>query len=141
MSRSLPALMEQAREVIAAPLLSLWDRQFDDFITFTHLRRREGDAFVARVRKGGLNFQVESRVESVDEKGRKIINEIGALVRARRPTEVKLRRRRVMLVRGDGEEDVIAMTDLSDREKFPAADLLELYRHRWRIEQVFQQIT
>jgi hypothetical protein len=136
-----PALMEQVRQAIAAPVLSLWDRQFDDFTTFTHLRQRQGDAFLARVRKGGLNFTVESRVESVDEKGRRVIDEIGTLVRTRRQPEVKLRLRRVTLCRGGGEEDVIVMTDLTDRGTFPAADLLELYRHRWGIEQVFQQIT
>jgi len=137
-----PALVEQVRSVIAAPVLSLWDRQFDDFTTFTHLQSRGGDSFVTRVRKGGLNFTVESRVESVDEKGRKIIDEIGTFVRSsRKPGAGPLRLRRVTLMRGDGEEDVILMTDLTDREKFTAADLLELYRHRWRIEQVFQQIT
>lgn len=136
-----PALMEQVRALIPAPVLSVWDRQFDDFTTFTHLRQRDGDSFLARVRKGGLNFQVESRVESTDKEGRKIIDEIGTFIRTRRQPDVKLRLRRVTLVRGGGEEDVILMTDLTDREKFTAADLLELYRHRWRIEQVFQQIT
>ena len=33
------------------------------------------------------------------------------------------------------------LTDLLDEEAFPAADLLELYRQRWGIERVFQQVT
>jgi hypothetical protein len=137
-----PALLGQVRALIAAPVLSLWDRQFDDFATYTHLQGRAGDSFVTRVRKGGLNFTAESRVESVDDEGRKIVDEIGTFVRSgRKPGAGPLRLRRATLIRGDGEEDVILMTDLADRGKFTAADLLELYRHRWRIEQVFQQVT
>jgi hypothetical protein len=136
-----PALIEQLHQATATPMLTLWDRQFDDFTTFTHLRKREGDAFVARVRKGGLNFTVESRAQCVDDQGRGVIDETGTFVRTRLQPQTNLRLRRVTLARGDGEEDVILMTNLSDRATFGAAELLELYRHRWRIEQVFQQIT
>ena len=99
-----PALLEQVRALIASPVLSLWDRQFDDFTTFTHLQGRDGDSFLTRVRKGGLNFTVESCVESVDDKGRKIIDEIGTFVRSsRKPGAGPLRLRRLTLMRGDGD--------------------------------------
>jgi len=51
--------------------------------------------------------------------------------------------RRVTLARDGaaGEEDVALLTDLLDERAYPAADLLEAYRRRWGIEQVFQQVT
>jgi hypothetical protein len=36
---------------------------------------------------------------------------------------------------------VVLVTDLLDRRAFDAADLLKLYRRRWRLEQMFQQVT
>src|SRR5215213_2541159 len=45
-----PALMEQLRQVIARPILSVWDRQFDDVRTLGRLSSRDGDAFVVRLK-------------------------------------------------------------------------------------------
>jgi hypothetical protein len=36
---------------------------------------------------------------------------------------------------------VVLLSNLLDGAAFSACDLLELYRHRWGIEQVFQQVT
>jgi hypothetical protein len=54
-----------------------------------------------------------------------------------------MRVRRVTLLRNakEGEEDVVLLTNLLDRQQYGVADLLELYRRRWGIEQVFQQVT
>jgi hypothetical protein len=51
--------------------------------------------------------------------------------------------RRIRLFRQEieGEEDVMLLTNLLDRSVCAASDLLELYRHRWDIEKVFQQVT
>src|SRR6185295_5656071 len=46
-----PALMKQLRETITRPVLSVWDRQFDDVRTLGHLSARAGDAFVVRVKQ------------------------------------------------------------------------------------------
>lgn len=48
--------------------------------------------------------------------------------------------RRITVFRPN-EEEVKIFTDLLDEETYPAADLLELYRERWSLENVFQQIT
>jgi len=37
--------------------------------------------------------------------------------------------------------DVILITDLADRKAYPASDLLKLYRRRWGIERMFQEVT
>jgi hypothetical protein len=39
------------------------------------------------------------------------------------------------------EDDVILVADLLDSVEFPATELLDLYRERWGIERVFQQVT
>jgi hypothetical protein len=48
--------------------------------------------------------------------------------------------RRIRLERA-GQEAVTVVTDLRDAQAYPAADLLAVYRVRWQIETVFQQIT
>lgn len=47
--------------------------------------------------------------------------------------------RRITLRRD--EDDVILFTDLMDEAAYPAGQLLALYRHRWGIENVFQEVT
>ena len=130
-----PALMEQLREVFERPILSIWDRQFDDVRTLGHLSAREGDGFVVRM-KQVHTFVVESAVETHDARGRVVRDETGMLGRGRNVMRV----RRITLHR-EGEEDVVLLTNLMDPSMFSAADVLELYRRRWGIEQVFQQVT
>jgi len=128
-------LLPQVREVIDRPILWLADRQFCDSGTLGQLCSREGDHYVVRIRKG-LLFQVESQHRLRDEQGRELLDEIGIFGAARQA----LRLRRVTLLR-PGEEDVVLVSDLLDQRQFDAADLLKLYRKRWGIEQMFQQVT
>ena len=130
-------LLPQVRETIAdRPILWLADRQFCDPSTLAKLSRRPGaDRFVVRVRKG-LTFQAESTHEILDDPGRTVIDEIGAFGKGK----PAMRLRRITLLR-PGEEDVILLTDLLDEQAFDALDLLKLYRRRWGIEQMFQQVT
>jgi hypothetical protein len=147
-----PGLMAQLRELIAdRPILSVWDRQFDDVGTMRHLSARPGDAFVVRVKQAHARFAVESSVESSvesvdDDQGRRVRDEVGVLGKGKRTMRV----RRVTLFRrdtaaaaaaGDGGEDVVLLTNLLDRAAHPAAALLALYKERWGIERVFQQVT
>lgn len=134
-----PALMEQLREIIARPILSIWDRQFDDVTTLRHLSARAGDAFVVRLKQQNHTFCVESEIQTTDAQGRAVRDEIGLLGKGNRA----LRVRRITLSRApdQGEEDVVLLSNLLERDVFPAAQLLELYRRRWGIEQIFQQVT
>jgi hypothetical protein len=131
-----PELMDQLREVIPGPILSIWDRQFDDLRTMGRLTSRPGDAAVVRVKKH-LHFEAESTVESRDSRGRVVIDQLGVMGKGKQA----MRLRRISLIRGNGEEDVIVLTTLLDRQAFSAEALLELYKLRWGIEQVFQQVT
>jgi hypothetical protein len=132
-----PELMDQLRCIIARPILSIWDRQFDDLRTLGRLSARPGDAYLVRM-KQSHTFVVESAIESRDEQGRRVLDEIGLLGKGRKAVRV----RRITLFRNGGQEDdVQLLSNLIDRAAFPAAELLELYRRRWGIEQVFQQVT
>lgn len=160
-----PELMKQLHEVVAGPMLTVWDRQFDDVATMRRFCQRDGDAFVVRAKQSKAIFVAESAVESVDDQGRRVLDEIGTLGQGKK----QMRVRRITLFRGgsnkndvDGktndkrkgrakgkaardktgeEDDVVLLTNLTDRDAFSAADLLALYKHRWGIEQLFQQVT
>ena len=158
-----PELMKQLYQVVVdGPLLTIWDRQFDDVRTMRHFSARDGDAFVARAKQQDAIFTVESTVESKDEQGRTVLDEIGVLGQG----DKQMKLRRITLVRSKGnkkkvdaksnkkakgsaakddadeeEDDIVLLTNLLDRAAFSAADLLALYKHRWGIEQVFQQVT
>jgi hypothetical protein len=130
-----PQLMEQLRQIIARPICSVWDRQFDDLRTLRRLSERAGDAFVVRMNQKH-SFCEEFSIETKDPQGRAVTDQI--IVMGRGKHAMRLRR---ITLRRPGEEDVILLTNLLDRSAYPAGDLLELYRMRWGIEQVFQQVT
>jgi len=130
-----PLLMPQLHELFARPILSVWDRQFDDVRTLRRLSEREGDAFVVRMKRTQISFVAESSIETADAQGRRVLDEVGVLGQGKQA----LRVRRVTLFRGgegegEGEEDVVLLSNLLDRAAYAAADLLVLYRHRWGIE-------
>ncbi len=132
------ALMEQLRGLCRGRLLTLWDRRFDDVRTMERFAARPGDAFVVRAKQSQARFAVESAVESTDAQGRRVLDEIGVLGKGKRTMRV----RRVTLERrGEDEQDVVLLTNLPDRAAFSAGDLLALYKERWGIERVFQQVT
>jgi hypothetical protein len=131
-----PALMEQLRRKIARPICSVWDRQFDNQRTMRQLCARAGDAFVVRMNQGH-RLVVESSTEACDGKGRKITDQIVVLGQGKRT----MRLRRVTLERAKGQEAIVLLSNLLDAAAYPAADLLQLYKMRWNIEQMFQQVT
>ena len=135
-----PLLMPQLYEVLGErPMLSIWDRQFDNLCTLRRLSAREGDAFLVRMRRTQIPFVVESAADIHDAQGRRVLDEIGVLGQGQQAMRV----RRITLFRNgaEGEEDVVLLTNLLSRQQYRAADLLELYRYRWDIEQVFQKVT
>lgn len=130
-------LLPQVRAGIDRPILWLADRQFGTGASVRQLRQRSGDRFVVRI-KESLVFQGQTRRELQDDQQRKVIDEIGSFGSGPRAMTLL---RRVTLVRGPGEENVVLLTDLVDQKQFDALDLLKLYRRRWGIENMFQQVT
>ena len=137
-----PELLPQVRSVIARPVLWLADRQFGDLHVPRLLAGRPGDHFVLRLRKG-LTFTPDPSIPTKmtrDAGGREVLDETGSLGKGADVLAV----RRVTLRRKDAagkDDDVVLITDLFDGERFSACDLLKLYRRRWGIEQMFQQVT
>jgi hypothetical protein len=132
-----PELMEQLHQMIPRPILSIWDRQFDDVRTLGRLSARAGDGFVVRMKQSHTTWVLESSLESRDPQGRRVLDEIGLLGKGKQAMRV----RRIKLFRAADEEDVELLTNLLDAAQFPVIELLSLYKLRWGIEQVFQQVT
>ena len=140
MSHEVPLLWPPVYEVVGRrPIPSVWDRQFDDLRTLGRLSARECDAFVVRMKQKQMPFTPESAVKGKDALGPRVLDETGLLGRGKQAMRV----RRITLFRNsdEGEDDVVLLTNLLDSRRSSAADLLELYRLRWDIEEVFQQVT
>ncbi len=133
-----PELLPQVRAVVATPILWMADRQFGGLGIPPQLTARDPARPAAK--------------RSTDEKGREVIDEFGTFGKNSNAIQV----RRVTLRTGKAANktgkggggagggaggDVILITDLGDRKAYPASDLLKLYRRRWGIERMFQEVT
>jgi hypothetical protein len=134
-----PDLLKQIRGQETGPQLYVLDSQFCD-LKLPPLLTVGSDQFVVRYHpKVSFTRDTKHRVQhGQDAQGRQWSEEWGWLGCA----TAKQRRyaRRITLQRAD-DEPVIIVSSLLDADQYPANDLLELYRHRWGIERVFQQIT
>lgn len=134
----LDPLMSQLHADATRPLLLLCDRQFDGRDCFRSFLSRDGDHFLSRVRNGrSIKVSVIDSVKSVDPEGRPVLDE-----RVKVDGIDAVLRRITLLREGENKDDpVTLMTDLADRDRYTADDLLALYKQRWGIEQMFQQVT
>jgi hypothetical protein len=135
-----PGLLEQLAELPGnRQKLCVLDRQFCD-LKVPAVLAKHGFHFVIRYHPK-VTFTRDAThpvSKGNDADGRRYVDEQGWIGK-----ETDHRRRyvrRITLTR-PGAEDVILITDLLDETKYPASDLLELYRMRWGIEKVFQRIT
>jgi hypothetical protein len=132
-------LLPEVRQRIPGPRLMMGDRGFCD-LTNTPRFAEEGDHFLVRYHPK-VPFYVDAARpsrEGKDGQGRDYIEQWGWLGS---PKNCKRFYVRVITLKRPGEEDLILVTDLLDAECYPAEDLLELYRMRWGIERMFQQVT
>lgn len=121
------------------PRLWIADRQFGfprTLAEFSH----DNDAFVVRYSKSVPFFADDSKEprRGQDDEGRKYIEEWGWLGSEKLPHRCFVRR---IKLQRDQAEEVIVLTNLQDADRWPAKDLLEVYRNRTNIEYVFQRIT
>lgn len=138
-SRLVPELLPQARERLPGRRLWLGDRGFCDPLQLSRFAA-EDDSFVMRYNAKAKFTRDEQAPleEGTDSAGRRYVDECGWLGRDGNAHRRYVRR--VTLYRQEGE-DIAVVTDLVDRRKYPAKDLLALYRQRWGVEQMFQQVT
>lgn len=114
------------------------DRQYCDLIQMQRFTA-DGDHFVVRWNRKLKFYPDKTRKprSGKDRYGRRYTEDWGWV-----GSETDARRRYVRRIHlhRPGHEDVILLTDLVEA-KYRADDLLEVYLHRWGIEQMFQQVT
>lgn len=131
-----PGLLDQLESEIDRPLLIVADRQFCD-LKIPNRIVRGGHAFVIRFSKK-TTFHAETEQTFLDSQGRTVRDACGTLGRETDSRRMALRQ--ISLER-PGEEEVVLITTLRDRDAFPAEQILDLYLQRWAVERVFQQVT
>lgn len=144
-----PDLLANLRsQPTAKPALNVADAQFCDLVQISHYRKAN-EHFALRYHPK-VHFHADPTKPAnsfTDGKGRQLIEEYGWLGSAtdKRRTFV----RRVTWKRSD-HKDLSIVTDLTNRsaaqdahdpEPIAAADLIDLYLTRWKIETVFQDVT
>lgn len=130
------------------PALNVADAQFCDLVQIS-LYRQAGEHFALRYHPK-VHFHADPTKPArqfKDAKGRQLIEEYGTLGS---PTDKRRAYvRRITWKRSD-HKDLSVVTDLTNRspdqdaradEPIPAADLIDLYLTRWKIETVFQDVT
>lgn len=134
-----PELLPQARQACQRPILWVVDRQFGDLQTPRKLSGQR-DHYLARI-STAPGFEPDPArppAVGIDASGRQYTDQCGWL--GARSNKNQLYVRRIQMTLEDGEL-LTLITDLTDAATYPATDLLELYRGRWGIEQLFQQVT
>jgi len=139
--RLMPRVMPLARAAVDGPRLWVADAQFCDLDQPAEFTQQD-DHFLLRFTLRN-SFTVDTDPEKqalsgTNRQGQAYTQDWGWMGSAKDPRRRYVRR---IVVKRPGDEDVIVVTDLEDALAYPAEDLLEVYLHRWQIENVFQQIT
>ena len=133
-----PDLVPALRERVGHPILWVADRQFGYPEVLARLASG-ADRFLVRYH-GNVCFTPDpdrSPRGGTDPQGRGYREEWGWLGGVQNAHRRYVRRLTLDL----GAEQLVVVTDLLDPDRYPAVDLLGVYRKRWGIEGVFQQIT
>lgn len=144
-----PDLLAQTRsQAHGKPVLNVADAQFCDLVQITQYREKN-EHFALRYHPR-LHFHADPampRREYPDAKGRPVIEEYGWLGSPKDARRAFVRR--TTWKRSD-HKDLTIVTNLTNRapgqvnaaaEQVDAADLIDLYLTRWKIETVFQDVT
>jgi hypothetical protein len=135
-----PGAVAQARAVLdSSRRLWVGDRGFCDFKTL-HLLSEGDDAFVVR-HHAKCKFHRDPSIparKGKDDLGRAYREEWGWLGGPDNKNRVAVRR--ITVTRPSGEP-LMLVTSLMDADRYPAFDLLVLYRRRWGIETMFQRVV
>jgi hypothetical protein len=138
--RLVPNLRPQVQAALPGEtLLGLADRQFADLNQLEAFSAAGGPLLVRYHSKTSFTPPPQRPARAgQDAQGRTWREEWGWLGREGHPKRRSLRRLTLLL---PGAEAVLLLTDLLDSDRYPAAEVLELYRARWGIERVFQKST
>lgn len=144
-----PDLLANARaQADGKPVINVADMQFCDLVQITQYREKN-EHFVLR-HHPRLHFHADAALPChafVDAKGRQLLEEYGWLGSPKDARRTFVRR--ITWKRSD-HKDLTIVTDRTNRaadqrdavpEPIAAADLIDLYLTRWKIETVFQDVT
>jgi hypothetical protein len=133
-----PDLAQRLRPLTPPRRLWIADAQFS-FACYLAELNADGDDFVVRL-SGAVAFSPDGSRPArsgVDGDGRRYVEDWGTVRPKRGPRQLV---RRITVERA-GQKPLVVVTSLLDADRYPAQDLLELYRFRPDIELVFQRIT
>lgn len=132
-------LLARTRAVVVGPRLWIADALFCDLTNLPTLAE-QGDHFIVRYcSKVKFHLDPEKPAKTgTNHIGQRFTEEWGWLGGADDPRRFPVRR---ITVQRPGLEDVSVVTDLTDGDAYPAADILEMYLRRWGIERLFQKVT
>jgi hypothetical protein len=131
-----PGLLAQVSAQFPEPVLYVADRQFCDLTIPRAIEARQ-QAFLIRYSRR-MKFYAERESVRPDAPGPVIREAWGCVGGPRNKRRMFVRQ---ITLERPGEEAIVLLTDLLDSDQFPADQLLEVYRQRWSIERVFQQVT
>jgi len=134
------SVVQRVNQLFPELKLHMGDRAFCDLVQTRHFMASPGDHFLVRHHKKvkfHRDFSVDERV-GVITTGETFTESRGWLGSEKDPRRLYVRR--IALSCSDGKP-VVLITSLLDADKYAAQDLLWVYRQRWGIEQMFQQVT
>jgi hypothetical protein len=137
--RLLGQLVPVVRARVPGPRLWVQDRQFCDLVQPQWLTQA-GDEFLVRWHRRLCFARDTSRQarEGREAQGRRWVEDWGWLGGPRDPRRRDVRRLRLQV---SARETLVLVSSLLDATRYPAVELLELYRGRWNIERVYQEVT
>jgi len=133
-------LAPQVAQELPGPRLSVSDCGFCDLEQPRHFTAAEGDHFLFR-QHPKLKFHADAAEKSRSgalATGEKYIETWGWIGSEKDARRRRVRRIELLLATG---KSVVLFTDLLDADRYPAIDLLWVYRERWEIERLFQKVT
>lgn len=133
-------VVRRVNELLPGLKLHVGDRAFSDLVQPKHFMASPGDQFLVRYHsktKFHRDLSVDERV-GVTSTAENFKESWGWLGSEKDPRRLYVRRIELTCIKG---KPVILITSLLDADKYAATDLLWVYRQRWGIEQMFQQVT
>lgn len=136
------SLVPEVRSIISGPRLWVTDRSSCDLTQPAHFQQ-QSDHYLMRYHPKVKFYPDLSRRarRGRDKEGRRYTEQWGWLGGPGDPRRREVRLITLPKVTDGGKKDLVLVTSLLDSKAYPAADLLALYRERWGIEGVFQQVT
>jgi hypothetical protein len=130
--------LAHVRERVRGPRLWVADRQFGNLANFKRCTHGGDHCVLRKHIRSVFQADPEQPVRTgVDAEGRSWTDEVGTLRSSREGEQAA----RQITLRRENDADLVLLTSLTDAQAYPASDILELYRQRWDIEEMYQKVS